>query len=129
VTRLHAALSRAIPATVVLLKPISAAISPSDLPTSVAKLAQSKAPARILEATQSVNLDIHYDPAAGALYCSFGPPQEAIGEEVSNGIVVRRNPTTNATVGFTVVDFSKRFAAYPAKTVSVPLPLPAEAVI
>jgi uncharacterized protein YuzE len=65
-----------------------------------------------------VNLDIHYihyDPAADVLYCSFGPPQEAIGEEVGEGIVVRRNPTTNATVGFTVVDFSKRFAAHPAK--------------
>ena len=67
------------------------------------------------------NFDIHYDPAADVLYCSFGPPQEAIGEEFGDGVVVRRNPNTNAIVGVTVVDFSQRFAAHPKNTVSVPL--------
>jgi len=53
-------------------------------------------------------LDIQYDQSADVLYCSFGPPQEAVGEEVTEGIVVRRHPNTNDVVGVTVIDFSRR---------------------
>ncbi len=68
------------------------------------------------------NLDIQYDPAADVLYCSFGPPQEAIGEETDQqGVVIRRDPKTNALVGITVVDFSQRFITQPGNAVRVPL--------
>jgi hypothetical protein len=89
---------------------------------------RSQASAGIAEGPQTHNLDIHYDPAADVLYCSFGPPQEAVGEEVNTGVVIRRNPETNTVVGFTVVDFSKRFAAQPANVVSVPLDSPNEKI-
>jgi uncharacterized protein YuzE len=72
-------------------------------------------------ATTLANIDIQYDPSADVLYCSFGPPQEAIGEEVKEGIVVRRHPETNAVVGITVVNFSRRFMDQPQNVVSVPL--------
>jgi uncharacterized protein YuzE len=72
------------------------------------------------------NLDIQYDPSADVLYCSFGPPQEAIGEEMDTGVVVRRNPETSAIVGITVIDFSRRFTAEPKNIVSVCLDTPVE---
>jgi uncharacterized protein YuzE len=73
------------------------------------------------------NVNFEYDPLADVLYCSFGPPQEAIGEEVGDGIVVRRNPETNVPVGITIVNFSRRFTAQPPHTVSVSLDTPVHA--
>jgi len=67
------------------------------------------------------NIDIDYDLPADVLYCSFGPPQEAVGEEVAEGIVVRRNPETNAVIGITIVNFSQRFREEPHNIVSVPI--------
>jgi len=77
----------------------------------------------------TINLDIHYDPSADVLYCSLGPPQEAVGEEVNEGVVVRRNPNTNAVVGVTVVNFSRRFVAQPQNVVSVSLGTPIESLV
>lgn len=71
--------------------------------------------------TKLGNLDIQYDALADVLYCSFGPPQEAIGEEISEGVIVRKNPESHATVGITFIDFVQRFRAEPERTVSVPL--------
>ncbi len=62
-------------------------------------------------------LAINYDPKADVLYCSYGPPQEAISEETSEGIITRRNPETDELVGFTVVDFSRRFLEHPGDTI------------
>jgi len=67
------------------------------------------------------NIDFQYDPAADVLYCSFGPPQEAIGVEVNDGVIVRRHPETNAVVGLTIIDFSRRFTQHPENYLSVPL--------
>jgi uncharacterized protein YuzE len=74
------------------------------------------------------SMDIHYDPSADVLYCSFGKPQEAIGEEVDDGIIVRRNVETNAIVGITVIDFSRRFSQRPGEVVSIPLDAPVQTV-
>ena len=71
-------------------------------------------------------LDIQYDPSADVLYCSFGTHQEAIGEEIDTGVVVRRNPKTSAIVGVTVIDFSRRFITEPKNIVSVCLDTPVE---
>jgi uncharacterized protein YuzE len=74
------------------------------------------------------SMDIQYDPSADVLYCSFGKPQEAIGEEVDDGIIVRRNVETNAIVGITVIDFSRRFSERPGEVVSIPLDAPVQTV-
>jgi len=66
-------------------------------------------------------LKINYDRDADVLYCSFGEPQEAISVEADDGIIVRHNPETNAVVGYTIVNFFKRFADRPNQAVSVPL--------
>jgi uncharacterized protein YuzE len=73
----------------------------------------------------ATELKMSYDRDADVLYCSFGEPQEAISVEADEGIIVRHNPETNEVVGYTVVNFFKRFADRPNKSVSVPL---AEAV-
>ncbi|GAC1516492.1 MAG: hypothetical protein NVS1B11_37330 [Terriglobales bacterium] len=64
---------------------------------------------------------MNYDREADVLYCSFGEPQEAISIETEKGIIVRQNPATNEIVGYTVVNFFKRFADSPNKSVSIPL--------
>ncbi len=74
------------------------------------------------------SMDIQYDPSADVLYCSFGKPQEAIGEEIDDGIIVRRNVETNAIVGITVIDFSRRFSERPGEVVSIPLDAPVQTV-
>jgi uncharacterized protein YuzE len=66
-------------------------------------------------------LKMSYDRDADVLYCSFGEPQEAISVEADDGIIVRRNPETNEIVGYTIINFFKRFADRPNMPVSVPL--------
>jgi uncharacterized protein YuzE len=81
------------------------------------------------EESKSVgNIDIDYDYPADVLYCSFGPPQEAVGEEMGEGVVVRRNPDTNAIVGITIVNFSRRFRQEPRNIVSVPMDAPVSTI-
>jgi uncharacterized protein YuzE len=74
------------------------------------------------------NIDIDYDLPADVLYCSFGPPQEAVGEEMDEGVVVRRNSETNVIVGITIVNFSQRFRQEPRNIVSVPMDAPVASV-
>ena len=64
---------------------------------------------------------IQYDPANDVMYLSFGEPQEAIGEEIEDGVVMRVNPSTGATVGFTISDFTARFKREPETSISVSL--------
>lgn len=66
-------------------------------------------------------LKIQYDRVADVLYCSFGPPREALSMEREGGVVVRVSPDTEEVVGITIVDFFKRFAERPNEAVSVPL--------
>ena len=66
-------------------------------------------------------LKFKYDRDADVLYCSFGEPRPALSVEVSHGVVVRHDPETEEVVGFTVVDFFKRFAERPEEAVPVPL--------
>ncbi len=54
-------------------------------------------------------MKLSFDTKADVLYCSFGEPREAIGVELENGVIVRLNPETDEVVGYTVVDFLKRF--------------------
>ena len=67
------------------------------------------------------DLGLSYDPEADVLYCSYGPPREAVSEETSEGIIVRRDPETREVVGFTVLDFSRRFHEKPGEVLT-PVP-------
>ena len=50
-----------------------------------------------------VNFD--YDKGADVLYISFGNPQEAICEEVSDGILLRKHIVTGKIVGITIIGY------------------------
>jgi uncharacterized protein YuzE len=64
------------------------------------------------------DLGLSYDPQADVLYCSYGPPREAVSEETSRGIIIRRDPETREVVGFTVLDFSRRFEEKPGEVLT-----------
>lgn len=60
-----------------------------------------------------------YDPNADVLYCFYGQPREAISEETGQGVILRRDPSTDEIiVGFTVIDFSKWFREHPGAVLS-----------
>ena len=63
-------------------------------------------------------LTVFYDEHADVLYLSHGEPRPAISDEVSDGILLRRDPRTQAVVGLTIIDFRTSFLKHPK-----PLPL------
>ncbi len=54
-------------------------------------------------------LKFFFDKQGDVLDISIGEPKEAISKEISNDIVVRLDPKTNKIVGFTILNFEKRF--------------------
>ena len=66
-------------------------------------------------------LTFHYDQKSDVLYCSVGEPREAVSVEPENddGVVIRLDPVTEKIVGFTVMNFLKRFTEHPAETFSL----------
>lgn len=50
-----------------------------------------------------------YDKRGDVLDVSLGKPRNAVCEELDNDIIVRRDPKTRGVVGFTVLNFEKRF--------------------
>jgi uncharacterized protein YuzE len=75
----------------------------------------------MMAGTTEKTAKIHYDALNDVMYLSFGEPQEALGEEVGDGVVMRVNPSTGATVGFTISDFTARFKREPEVSISVSL--------
>jgi len=73
-----------------------------------------------LETTTTKELKMKYDTRGDVLYFSIGDAREAIGMEIEDGVIVRTDPATDAVVGITVVDFSKRFAEHPDKVLTLP---------
>ncbi len=65
---------------------------------------------------------ISYDPHGDVLYVSWGEPSEALSEEMEPGVIVRKDPSTDGIVGFTVVDFLERFKNNPQDLVLPPSP-------
>lgn len=53
---------------------------------------------------------VSYDRQSDVLYFSYGEAREAISEESEDGVLIRRDPRSNEILGFTVIDFSRRFA-------------------
>ena len=66
-------------------------------------------------------LSFSYDTAADVLYVSIGRPKQAVGEMLENGVILRRNPKTQAVVGFTIVDFTQHFASRNAQPITTPV--------
>ncbi len=54
-------------------------------------------------------LRFFFDKEGDVLDISIGEPKKAISKEINNDIVVRLDPKTNKIVGFTILNFEKRF--------------------
>jgi uncharacterized protein YuzE len=54
-------------------------------------------------------LKFFFDKHGDVLDISIGKPKKAISKEIENDIVVRLDPKTNKIVGFTILNFEKRF--------------------
>lgn len=66
-------------------------------------------------------MKINYDPKSDIFYCSFGDPREAISVETDEeGIILRLDPENDEIIGFTVLDFSKRFKDHPTNFLTFP---------
>lgn len=63
---------------------------------------------------------ISYDKEADVLYVSIGKPKQAICETLDDGVVVRYDKKSDKIIGFTVIDFEKRFSAK-GKPISIDL--------
>lgn len=50
-----------------------------------------------------------YDKKRDVLYVSVGKPQEGIGDEIVDDVFALLNPRTKKVVGFTIVNFQKKF--------------------
>ena len=55
------------------------------------------------------NLKVYFDKIGDVLDIAIGEPREAISREVDNDIVVRIDPKTDEIIGFTILNFEKRF--------------------
>jgi uncharacterized protein YuzE len=69
---------------------------------------------------KELELQMNYDPQGDVLYCSFGSPREGIGVETEQGMIIRLDPETDDVIGFTIVDFSKRFQKHPGNILMLP---------
>ncbi len=54
-------------------------------------------------------LKVFFDKIEDVLDIAIGEPREAISKEVDNDIVVRIDPKTDEIIGFTILNFEKRF--------------------
>lgn len=59
--------------------------------------------------SQGNDLRITYDSNADVLYVSIGPPKPAICDTLDSGVVIRYDEETDGIIGFTIIDFLKRF--------------------
>jgi hypothetical protein len=55
------------------------------------------------------NLIIEYDDASDVLYFSVAAPRHALTEEGPEGLLIRKNPTTDELVGVTVLSYDRHF--------------------
>ncbi len=54
-------------------------------------------------------LKFFFDKQGDVLDITIGEPKEAISKEIGNDIVMRTDPKTKEIVGFTILNFEKRF--------------------
>jgi uncharacterized protein YuzE len=68
-----------------------------------------------------------FDKEGDVLDISIGKPQKAVSKEVGEDIIVRMNPKNKEVVGFTILNFTKRFENL-KKTEKIDLPLKAKII-
>ena len=61
---------------------------------------------KILERKENLSWD--YDEEADVLYISRGEPQEALGQDVGDGVIIRYEKKTKEVVGITITDVRQR---------------------
>ncbi len=54
-------------------------------------------------------LKFFFDKKGDVLDIAIGKPKQAISREIGNDIIVRVDPKTKEIVGFTILNFEKRF--------------------
>ena len=54
-------------------------------------------------------LKVFFDKIGDVLDIAIGEPREAISKEADNDIIVRFDPKTDEIIGFTILNFEKRF--------------------
>ncbi|MCK4798230.1 MAG: DUF2283 domain-containing protein, partial [Spirochaetes bacterium] len=54
-------------------------------------------------------LKFFFDKQGDSLDIAIGEPEKAISKEIGNDIVMRVEPETGEVVGFTILNFEKRF--------------------
>ena len=64
-----------------------------------------------MEINKLYKIKYHYDRDVDVLYASLGNPKAAKTVEKENGIILRIDPDTGQTIGFTVVHYMKRLNA------------------
>lgn len=63
-----------------------------------------------------------FDQEGDVLDISFGKPRKAVSKELKNDIAIRMDPETGEVVGFTILNFMKRFRLK-KKTEEIKLPV------
>lgn len=63
---------------------------------------------------------ISYDKEADVMYMSFGEPSKAYGDEVDEGVFARYNPSSHELIGFTIINFSRKFDKRP-RAIGIPV--------
>ena len=63
-----------------------------------------------------------FDQEGDVLDICFGPPRKAVTKELKNDIAIRMDPKSGEVVGFTILNFTKRFRLK-KKTEEIKLPV------
>ena len=63
-----------------------------------------------------------FDKEGDVLDISIGKPKKAVSKEVGDDIIVRMNPKTKEVLGFTILNFTKRFRSL-KRSEKIDLPL------
>ncbi len=70
-------------------------------------------------------LTFYYDDKGDILDISVGKPRKAISNEIGDDILERIDPETKKIIGFTILNFKKRFKGNKTEQ-SFPIPIKAE---
>ena len=71
-------------------------------------------------------LTFYYDEEGDILEISTGKPKDAISTEIGDDILERFDAKTKKIVGFTILNFKKRFTKLKGAAAEFPIPIKAE---
>lgn len=72
--------------------------------------------------------ELSYDRDADVLYISIGAPRPAHTYEEEEGVLLRRDPTSQEVVGVTILDYEEHFRRLPDLSWLETKPLPQELI-